>query len=59
MERFIRSPAEREKSANEDTRPSKKIIKIEGEIKNYLDKQKLKEYSNTKPNIKEILKYLL
>ena len=28
-------------------------------IKNFSDKQKLKEYSNTKPNLKEILKRLL
>ena len=30
-----------------------------GEIKNFSDKQKLKEYSNTRPTLKEILKVLL
>ena len=34
-------------------------FRIEGEIKNFSDKQKLKEYSNTKPILKEILKGLL
>ena len=34
-------------------------FKIEGEIKNSSNKQKLKEYSNTKPILKEILKGLL
>ena len=38
--------------------PARKSFRIEGEIKNYLDKQKLKEYSNTKPILKEILKDL-
>ena len=33
--------------------------RIEGEIKNFSDKQKLKEYSNTKPILKEMLKGLL
>ena len=32
---------------------------IEGEMKNFSNKQKLKEYSNTKPILKEILKGLL
>ena len=36
-----------------------KPSKIVGEIKNFSDKQKLKEYSNTKPILKEILKALL
>ena len=31
---------------------------IEGEIKNFFNKPKLKEYSNTKPILKEILKGL-
>ncbi len=34
-------------------------FRIEGEIKNFTDKQKLKEFSNTKPMLKEILKDLL
>ena len=33
--------------------------KIEVEIKNFSNKPKLKEYSNTTPNLKEILKGLL
>ena len=32
---------------------------IEGELKNFSKKQKLKEFSNTKPTLKEILKGLL
>ena len=31
-------------------------FRIGGEIKNFSDKQKLKEYSNTIPTLKEILK---
>ena len=34
-------------------------FKIEGEIKNVYNKQKLKEYSNIKPILKQILKGLL
>ena len=34
-------------------------FEIEGEIKNFLDKQKQKEYSNTKTILKEISKVLL
>ena len=39
--------------------PARISIKIEGEIKIFSNKQKLKEYSNTKPRLKEILKGLL
>ena len=39
--------------------PARLSFRIEGEIKNFLDKQKLKDYSNTKPIVKEILKGLL
>ena len=39
--------------------PARLSFRIEGEIKNFSDKQKLKEYSNTKPTLKEILKGLL
>ena len=38
--------------------PTRISFKIEGEIKNFSNKQKLKEYSNTKPILKEILKGL-
>ena len=36
--------------------PARVSFKIEGEIKNFFNKQKLKEYSNTKLILKEILK---
>ena len=36
--------------------PAKLSFDIEGEIMNFSDKQKLKEHSNTKPILKEILK---
>ena len=39
--------------------PERIAFKIEGEIKNFSIKQKLKEYSNTKPFLKEILKGIL
>ena len=39
--------------------PARISFKIGGEIKNFFNKQKLKEYSNTKPTLKEILKGLL
>ena len=39
--------------------PARISFKIEGEIKNNSNKLKLKEYSNTKPIVKEILKGLL
>ena len=39
--------------------PARISFKIEGEIKNFSNKQKLKEYSNTKPTLEEILKGLL
>ena len=39
--------------------PARLSFKIEGEMKNFSNKQKLKEYSNTKPILKEKLKGLL
>ena len=39
--------------------PARLSFRIGGEIKNFSDKQKLKEYSNTKFILKEILKGLL
>ena len=39
--------------------PARISFKIEGEIKIFPNKQKLKEYSNTKPRLKEVLKGLL
>ena len=39
--------------------PARLSFRIGGEIKNFSDKQKPKEYSNNKPILKEILKDLL
>ena len=39
--------------------PARIPFEMEGEIKNFSNQQKLKEYSNTKPILKEILKELL
>ena len=39
--------------------PARISFKIEGEIKVFPNQQKLKEYSNTKPRLKELLKGLL
>ena len=39
--------------------PASLSFTVEGEIQNFSDMQKLKEYSNTKPILKEILKVLL
>ena len=39
--------------------PAKLLFTIEGDIKNFSDKQKLKEYSSTKATLKEILNGLL
>ena len=39
--------------------PARLSFRIEGETKNFSDKQKLKEYSNIKPILKETLKGLL
>ena len=38
--------------------PPRISLKIEGEIKNFSNKQRLKEYSNTEPILKDILKGL-
>ena len=47
------------KGKNRILYPARISFKIEGERKISLNKQKLKEYSNTKPRQKEILKGLL
>ena len=39
--------------------PAKLSFKFEGEIKSFTDKQKLREFSNTKPALQQILKELL
>ena len=38
--------------------PAKISFKVEGEIKSFTDKQKLREFSNTKPGLQQILKGL-
>ena len=39
--------------------PARISFKIEGEINNFSNKQKLKDYVNTKPILKELVKGLL
>ena len=39
--------------------PARISFKYEGEIKNFIDKQKLKEFSTTKTDIQQVLKDLL
>ena len=39
--------------------PAKLSFKIEGEIRSFLDKKKLKEFVNTKPVLPQMLKGLL
>ena len=39
--------------------PARLSFRFEGEIKSFTDKQKLSEFSNTKPALQQILKELL
>ena len=39
--------------------PARISFKYEGEIKSFTDKQKLREFSTTKPALQKMLKYLL
>ena len=39
--------------------PARLLFRFEGEIKTFTDKQKLREFSNTKPALQQILKELL
>ena len=39
--------------------PARLSFRFEGEIKTFTDKQKLREFSNTKPVLQQILKELL
>ena len=39
--------------------PARISFKYEGEIKSFTDKQKLREFSNTKPALEEVLNDLL
>ena len=48
--------AESEKYAAKNSFSSKASFKIEGEIKSFPDKQKLKEFVTTKPALQEILR---
>ena len=40
---------EREKSTTKITVPGKDLIKIDGELRSFSEKQKLREFSTTKP----------
>lgn len=57
MAQYIQS-TERKKLKTKNTLPGKFII-IEGEIQNFPDKQKLKEFVTTKLALQEILKGFL
>ena len=50
---------EREKPTTQIIVPSKDLILYEGEIKSFTDKQKLREFSTTKPTLQQMLKDLL
>ena len=39
--------------------PARLSFRFEGEIKSFTDKQKLREFSNTKPALQQVLKELL
>ena len=39
--------------------PARLSFRFEGEIKTFIDKQKLREFNNTKPALQQILKELL
>ena len=41
------------------TVPGKDLIQSDGEIKSFSDKQKLKEFSTTKPALQQMLKGLI
>ena len=44
---------------NKITVPSKNLIITDGEIKSFSDKQKLREFSTTKPALRQILNRLI
>ena len=50
---------EREKSTTKITVPGKDLIKIDGELRSFSEKQKLREFSTTKPAFQQILKGLI
>ena len=45
-----------EKSTTKITVPARISFKIDGEIKSFSDKQKLREFSTTKPALQQMLK---
>ena len=58
MAGYIQS-MEKEKSITKITVPRKDLIQIDGEIKRFSDKQKLREFSTIKPDLQQMLKGLL
>ena len=50
---------EREKPTTKITLPSKDLIQLDREIKTFTDKQKLREFSTTKPALQQMLKEIL
>ena len=58
MTRYIQSPKS-EKPTTQDTLPRKGITENRGRENELLRQEKLKEYSNIKPILKEIVKGLL
>ena len=50
---------ESEKLSTKNTLPSKLSVRFDREIKNFRDKQKVKEFSTTKPVLQQMLKKLL
>ena len=50
---------EREKPTTKNTLPSKTLLRFDGEIKSFPDKQKLREFSTTKEALQQKLKELL
>ena len=54
MAKYIQSL--KEKNLQSRNYPARLSFRIRGEIKNFSDKKKLKEYSNSKLILKEILK---
>ena len=49
---------ERVKSTAKITVPGKDLIQLDGEIKSFSDKQKLREFGTTKPALQQMLKGL-
>jgi len=50
---------EREEPTTKSTLLRKTFIQIDGEIKSFPDKQKLREFSTTKPDLQRMLRELL